>query len=95
MLKHKYYFRDKAPVPYKNIIKLKVLKIIRTNKIKQKSIRQHLMLSVFKKNQFFNFNKMKKYCIISGRLRFVIYKQKFSRIIFKEFSSQRSYNRSF
>lgn len=73
--------------PYKNILKLKALKIVQAGLKNQNTLKQHLMLSLFKKNQLFNLNKMKKYCIITGRLRFVIYKQKFSRIIFREYAS--------
>ena len=88
MLKHKYYFREKIKHPYKNILKLKVLKTVQSGLKNQNTLKQHLMLSLFKKNQYFNLNKIKKYCLITGRLRFVIYKQKFSRIIFREYTSQ-------
>ena len=46
------------------------------------------MLKLYRYNQFFNLNKLKKYCIVTGRLRFIINKHKFSRIIFREYTAK-------
>jgi ribosomal protein S14 len=38
-------------------------------------------------NKEFNFNKLKKFCLLTGRLRYVLNQTKFSRMIFRELSS--------
>jgi small subunit ribosomal protein S14 len=87
MKKHIYYYRDKTEIVKKKILQQHILKFIKKNYYIQNTLKQRLMLKTFKINQKFNFNKLKKYCLLTGRLRFIISKNKFSRIVFRELAS--------
>ena len=88
MKKHIYYYRDKTKLCTKKFFKLKYLGIFKNSFKINNTIRQSVMIKSFKINKNFNLSKLKKYCIFSGRLRFVIKNQKVSRMFFRELVSQ-------
>jgi len=85
--KHKHYFKFKIKIVLKRLLKFKFYKIIKKNRFINKSLKQRAMLRSFRSSQIFNVSKLKKFCIITGKLRFIISKQKFSRSVFREFCS--------
>ena len=87
MKKHKHYFKSKIKIVTKKLLKFKVYKFTKNNIFLNTSLKQRIMLKSFKTSQYFNINKIKKYCIITGKLRFIINNQKFSRSVFREFCS--------
>jgi len=88
MKKHKFYYRDRINYSLKNFFILILLKSMRNNVLFTKSFRQRCANSLINFNNFFNINKLKKFCILTGRLRFVINQTKFSRMIFRELTSR-------
>lgn len=90
MKKHIYYYRDKTTICTKKFFKLKYYKIFKNSFNSKNSIRQSIMIKAFKTNKNFNLNKLKKYCIFSGRMRFIIKNQKVSRMFFRELVSKGS-----
>ena len=87
MKKHKFYYRDKTKKCVKYYIKLKIINIIKKNYKLNKTIRQKIMIKSFNLNKNFNLNKLKKYCYFTGRLRFIINKNKVSRVTMRELVS--------
>lgn len=87
MKKHKHYFKVKTKIVLKRLLKLKMYKIIKKNVFISKSLKQRSLLKSFRISQVFNISKLKKFCIITGKLRFVINNQKFSRSVFREYCS--------
>lgn len=87
MKKHKHYFKSKIKIVTKKLLKFRIYKFIKGNVFLSSSVKQRIMLKSFRSSQQFNINKIKKYCIITGKLRFIINNQKFSRSIFREFCS--------
>ena len=88
MKKHIYYYRDITIHIKKKFLLGHVLRFIKKNYYLNKTLKQRLLIKTFKINQYFNTSKLKKYCIVTGRLRFVISKYKFSRIVFRELASR-------
>lgn len=87
MKKHKHYFKFKTKIVLKRLLKFKFYKIVKKNIFIMKSVKQRSMLKSFRSSQIFNMSKLKKFCIVTGKLRFVINNQKFSRSIFREYCS--------
>jgi ribosomal protein S14 len=90
MKKHKYYYREKIKYCCRYSFKNLLLLYIRNNKFLTNSIRQRSMNKLITQNSFFNVNKLKKFCIISGRMRYILNETKFSRMIFKELCARGS-----
>lgn len=88
MKKHKYYYRDKTKICIKNFIKMRTLYVLKKNFKISNTLRQKIMLKSFNVNKLFNLNKLKKYCTITGRLRFIIKNHKMSRIVLRELTSK-------
>ena len=88
MKKHIYYYRDKTKLCIKNFLTLKNLNSMKKNFKLKNSIRQKVILKSFKVNKNFNLSKLKKYCIYTGKLRFIIKNQKASIISFRELASK-------
>lgn len=87
MKKHKHYFKVKTKIVLKKLLGLKVYKIIKKNSYIGKSVKQRSLLKSFRISQAFNLSKLRKFCIITGKLRFIINNQKFSRSTFREYCS--------
>lgn len=87
MKKHKHYFKFKTKIVLSRLLGFKFHKIMKKNKFISKSLKQRSMLKSFRNSQVFNLSKLKKFCIITGKLRFIINKQKFSRSVFREYCS--------
>jgi ribosomal protein S14 len=90
MKKHKYYYKEKIKYCVKNSLKKQLLLFIRNNTFLNSSLRQRSMNKLTELNGSFNLNKLKKFCIFTGRLRYVINQTKFSRMIFRELTSRGS-----
>jgi small subunit ribosomal protein S14 len=88
MKKHKYYFREKLKYCVKISLKKQLLLFIRNNTFLNGSLRQRSLNKLTEINKIFNLNKLKKFCIFTGRLRYVINQTKFSRMIFRELASR-------
>lgn len=88
MKKHIYYYRDKTKICTKKYFKLKYLAIFKNSFKINNTLRQSTMIKSYNINKDFNLSKLKKYCIFSGRLRFIIKNQKVSRMFFRELVSK-------
>lgn len=88
MKKHSFYYRDKTKNSCNNLLYLKNFKLIKKNFNIKNTIRQKTILKCYQKNNRLNIIKLKKYCILTGRLRFIISKYKYNRINFRELVSK-------
>jgi ribosomal protein S14 len=87
MKKHKYYYREKINIVVKPLFKKFLLKAIKYNVRLSKSLRQRAMNKLINLSIAFNLNKLKKFCISTGRLRFIVKNSKYSRMVFREYAS--------
>lgn len=83
MKKHRYYFTKVYKYLINNEIKRNVLKFLKFNTTLALEIRQKSYLLLDLNFQKTNFNKIKLYCILTGRTHFVINKFKVSRLALK------------
>jgi ribosomal protein S14 len=88
MKKHKYYYREKLKYCFKISFKSRFLLFIRNNQFLDYTFRQRSMNRLIELNKPFNFNKLKKFCIFTGRLRYIMNQTKLSRMVFRELSSK-------
>ena len=65
-------------------VKLKNVQILKKNYKFNKTFRQKLMIKRYNVNKTYNYNKLKKFCMFTGRIRFIIKTQKMSRMTFRE-----------
>ena len=84
MKKHSYYYRDKLKIATKSYVKLKNIQILKKNYLFNKNFKQKLIIKAFNINKSYNYNKLKKFCVFTGRLRFIIKNQKMSRMTFRD-----------
>lgn len=84
MKKHSYYYREKLKMCNRYHVKLKNVQILKKNYKFNKAFRQKLMIKRYNVNKTYNYNKLKKFCMFTGRIRFIIKTQKMSRMTFRE-----------
>lgn len=84
MKKHSYYYREKLKLCTKYYIKLKNVQILKKNYKFNNTFKQKLIIKKYNINKNYNYNKLKKFCVLTGRLRFIVKTQKMSRMTFRE-----------
>lgn len=88
MKKHIYFYRDKTKICVYNYFRLKNMRLLKKNFKFNNTLRQRIIIKNFRINSKFNLNKLKKYCILTGRLRFIIKNKKYSRMVLRELTSK-------
>jgi len=68
-------------------MRLNCLLFIRNNFFIPTIMKQRCMLKIIKISKKFSLTYLKKFCIITGRVRFILSQTSFSRITFKELAS--------
>lgn len=84
MKKHKYRYHKYFNKLIKKELKKNVLKYLRFNTMINTKIRQKGYILLVINFNFFNFNKLKIFCLLTGRTHYVLKKFKISRLAFKK-----------
>lgn len=90
MKKHRYFYRDKLYKISKNLIFAKNYNILKKNVNIKSSIRQKVIFVSFTKSFKINKNNIKKFCLLTGRLRSMAKNSKLNRLNFRELVSNNS-----
>jgi len=88
MKKHIYYYRSKIYLISKIFISSKNYKIMKKNVNLKTSVRQKVMLNSFYKSNKINKNNIRKFCLLTGRLRSMVSKSRLNRLNFRELVSK-------
>ena len=88
MKKHKYRYRDRLSKIKQNFLYSKNYEIMKKNINLKNSLRQKIIISIFIKNCKINTNNLKKFCIMTGRLRSIVHSSKLNRLNFREITSK-------
>lgn len=84
MKKHKYKYPNHYRLLIKKELKRNALKYLRFNVFLNNQLRQKAYLLLIINFSFLNFNRLKIYCLSTGRTRYVLKKFKVSRLAFKK-----------
>ncbi len=87
MKKHSFYYKNKTKICCKNLVYVKNFKILKKNFKIKNTLRQKIILKLYTKYNRINIMMIRKYCIFTGRLRFVTAGFKYNRLNFRELVS--------
>lgn len=84
MKKHKYRYYRFYKILFLREIKKNSLKYLRLNTFFNLELRQKALIILNMHFNFKNYNKLKLFCLLTGRTRYVLKKFKISRLAFKK-----------
>ena len=84
MNRHKYYYKRKIEQFIKNNIHRRVLVSLKNNSLLNYYLRQHITQKLHKKYKFNNFNRLKIFCLLTGKTRSVMSRFKVNKMVVLE-----------
>jgi hypothetical protein len=84
MKRHKYYYKKKIEEFIKNNTQRKVLISLKNNSLLNYHLRQHIISKLHIKYKFNNFNRLKIFCLVTGKTRSVMGRFKINKMVVLE-----------